>query len=90
MLTNQSTNRVDLTEIPTITIDPDTARDFDDALSIEKKYGYDLYIHIADVSSYVKEGDLVDKNAKIRANSYYFPRKYFTCCLKYFQQTYAL
>ena len=37
MLTNQSTNRVDLTEIPTITIDPDTARDFDDALSIEKK-----------------------------------------------------
>ena len=78
ILTNQSTNRVDLTEIPTITIDPDTARDFDDALSIEKKkYGYDLYIHIADVSSYVKEGDLVDKNAKIRANSYYFPEKVF-------------
>ena len=78
ILTNQSTNRVDLTEIPTITIDPDTARDFDDALSIEKKkYGYDLFIHIADVSSYVKEGDLVDKNAKIRANSYYFPEKVF-------------
>ncbi len=78
ILTNQSTNRVDLTEIPTITIDPDTARDFDDALSIEKKkYGYDLYIHIADVSSYVKEGDLVDKNAKKRANSYYFPEKVF-------------
>ena len=78
ILTNQSTNRVDLTEIPTITIDPDTARDFDDALIIEKKkYGYDLYIHIADVSSYVKEGDLVDKNAKIRANSYYFPEKVF-------------
>ena len=78
ILTNQSTNRVDLTGMPTISIDPDTARDFDDALSIEKKkYGYDLFIHIADVSSYVKEGDLVDKNAKIRANSYYFPEKVF-------------
>ena len=50
-----SKNRVDLTGIRTITIDPDNARDFDDALSIvEKKYGYDLYIHIADVSTYVK------------------------------------
>ena len=73
-----SKNRVDLTGIPTITIDPDNARDFDDALSIiEKKYGYDLYIHIADVSTYVKEGDPVDICAKKRANSYYFPEKVF-------------
>ena len=73
-----SKNRVDLTGIPTITIDPDNARDFDDALSIvEKKYGYDLYIHIADVSTYVKEGDPVDICAKERANSYYFPEKVF-------------
>ena len=73
-----SKNRVDLTGIPTITIDPDNARDFDDALSIvEKKYGYDLYIHIADVSTYVKEGDPIDICAKERANSYYFPEKVF-------------
>ena len=73
-----SKNRVDLTGIPTITIDPDNARDFDDALSIvKKKYGYDLYIHIADVSTYVKEGDPIDICAKERANSYYFPEKVF-------------
>ena len=73
-----SKNRVDLTGIPTITIDPDNARDFDDALSIvEKKYGYDLYIHIADVSTYVKEGDPIDICAKERANSYYFPERVF-------------
>ena len=73
-----SKDRVDLTGIPTITIDPDNARDFDDALSIvEKKYGYDLYIHIADVSTYVKEGDPIDICAKERANSYYFPEKVF-------------
>ena len=78
IFSENSKNRVDLTGIPTITIDPDNARDFDDALSIvEKKYGYDLYIHIADVSTYVKEGDPIDICAKERANSYYFPEKVF-------------
>ena len=78
ILDENSKNRVDLTDIPTITIDPDNARDFDDALSIvKKKYGYDLYIHIADVSTYVKEGEPVDICAKERANSYYFPEKVF-------------
>ena len=78
ILKENNKNRVDLTDIPTITIDPDNARDFDDALSIAKKeYGYDLYIHIADVSTYVKEGEPVDICAKERANSYYFPEKVF-------------
>ena len=78
ILDENSKSRVDLTDIPTITIDPDNARDFDDALSIvKKKYGYDLYIHIADVSTYVKEGEPVDICAKERANSYYFPEKVF-------------
>ena len=62
----------------TITIDPDDAGDFDDAISIiEKEKGYDLFIHIADVSAYVKENDLVDIAAKNRGNSYYFPEKVF-------------
>ena len=78
IFSENSKNRVDLTGIHTITNDPDNARDFDDALSIvEKKYGYDLYIHIADVSTYVKEGDPIDICAKERANSYYFPEKVF-------------
>tara|TARA_A100001234_G_scaffold138039_1_gene121207 strand:+ start:817 stop:2706 length:1890 start_codon:yes stop_codon:yes gene_type:complete len=78
ILSELNNDRVDLTDLPTITIDPDSARDFDDALSVVKKnYGYDLFIHIADVSAYVEEDDLVDMNARQRANSYYFPEKVF-------------
>ncbi|MDB2614204.1 ribonuclease R [Chlamydiales bacterium] len=66
--------RKDLTQIETFTIDPDTARDFDDALSVKKtKSGYELMVHIADVSHYVKQDSELDKEAQLRCNSTYFP-----------------
>ena len=78
ILKNDQEHRVDLTNIETITIDPDKAGDFDDAVSVvKKKYGYNLFIHIADVSAFVKEGDPVDIAAREKANSYYFPEKNF-------------
>jgi len=70
-------DRVDLTDLNTITIDPKTARDFDDALSLTKtsKGEYKLGVHIADVSHYIKPDTLLDKEAFSRANSIYFPEK---------------
>ncbi len=66
--------RVDLTGLETFTIDPLTAKDFDDALSLSKsKKGYKLHIHIADVSHYVTEGSAIDLEAQERLNSTYFP-----------------
>ena len=44
---------------------------------IKKEYGYDLFVHIADVSAYVKEGDTIDNSARKKANSFYFPEKVF-------------
>jgi ribonuclease R len=67
-------NRKDLRELETFTIDPDTARDFDDALSIKKTAsGYTLWVHVADVSYYVRPGNALDKEAFLRCNSVYFP-----------------
>jgi ribonuclease R len=67
--------REDFRENVTITIDPDTAKDFDDALTITKdKNGvYHLGVHIADVSHYVKLNSAIDAHAKERCNSTYFP-----------------
>lgn len=67
--------RKDLRDLVCITIDPDTAKDFDDALNISKdKNGhYHLGVHIADVSHYVSSGSAIDKEAKERSNSTYFP-----------------
>lgn len=66
--------RTDLRKLETFTIDPDTARDFDDALSLSvDEKGYHLGVHIADVSHYVKSGSALDEEAKIRCNSTYFP-----------------
>lgn len=70
-------NREDLREIETITIDPDTAKDYDDAINLtrDKKGNYHLGVHIADVSHYVTQGTALDKEAVHRANSTYFPGK---------------
>jgi len=66
--------RLNLTLSPCFTIDPDTAKDFDDALSIEKtKKGYFLGVHIADVAHYVNQGSALDYEAAERGNSTYFP-----------------
>jgi len=62
--------RVDLRELPTVTIDPDTAKDFDDALSI----GDDAaFVHIADVSYFVRAGTPLDRGAARRGFSTYVP-----------------
>ena len=65
--------REDFREVFTCTIDPKDAKDFDDALSI-RELGKDLWevgVHIADVSHYVKEGSTIDKEAQKRATSVY-------------------
>jgi ribonuclease R len=74
--TMQATDgRRDLTGLPTFTIDPASARDFDDAISAERMTdgGVRVWIHIADVSAYVPEGSLVDLEAKRRGTSVYVP-----------------
>jgi ribonuclease R len=66
--------RKDLTELLTITIDPHDARDFDDAISLEReKDRWRLWVHIADVSHFVPIGGAVDEEAKKRATSVYLP-----------------
>jgi ribonuclease R len=67
-------SRRDLRDLLVVTIDGEDARDFDDAISLEKKGEiYTLGVHIADVSHYVQKGDTVDKEAFNRATSVYFP-----------------
>lgn len=69
-------NRIDCRETPLITIDGETARDFDDAVYAEPQgKGWRLVVAIADVSFYVKPGDVLDKGAFDRGNSVYFPRR---------------
>ena len=66
--------REDFRDVWTCTIDPKDAKDFDDALSIrrlEKEGLWEVGVHIADVSHYVKEGDIIDREAQQRATSIY-------------------
>jgi ribonuclease R len=68
--------RVDLRELPLVTIDGETARDFDDAVFCEPQgKGWRLVVAIADVSFYVRPGEALDKDAYDRGNSVYFPRR---------------
>ncbi|MCG8429194.1 MAG: ribonuclease R [Chromatiales bacterium] len=66
--------RVDLRRLPLVTIDGADARDFDDAVYCEKKpKGWKLLVCIADVSAYVMPGSALDREARARGNSVYFP-----------------
>ena len=68
--------RKDLRDLPLVTIDGETARDFDDAVFAEKKgRGWRLVVAIADVSHYVRPGMALDREAMDRGNSVYFPRR---------------
>ncbi|MBL0085995.1 MAG: ribonuclease R [Ideonella sp.] len=76
--------RIDLTDVPLVTIDGEDARDFDDAVYCEPLKrgkgkaafdGWRLIVAIADVSHYVKNGDALDDDAYERATSVYFPRR---------------
>ena len=77
-------DRVDLRDVPLITIDGEDARDFDDAVYCEpvelgtgqrKRPGWRLLVAIADVSHYVRPGDALDDDALERGTSVYFPRR---------------
>src|SRR6266700_3150311 len=66
--------REDLRKEFIVTIDPDDARDFDDAIHVEKtKNGWQLGVHIADVAAYVESGSALDREARRRGNSVYLP-----------------
>lgn len=68
-------HRLDLRDLPLVTIDGEDARDFDDAVYCEPKKsgGWRLFVAIADVSHYVSVGDALDTEAIVRGNSVYFP-----------------
>src|SRR5213076_3276101 len=68
--------REDLRPLELVTIDGETARDFDDAVYCERTgEGFRLVVAIADVSHYVQGGDALDLEARERGNSVYFPRR---------------
>ncbi|HEY4272256.1 MAG TPA: ribonuclease R [Candidatus Udaeobacter sp.] len=72
---SQVAGREDLRDEFIVTIDPDDARDFDDAIRVEKlpNGGWQLGVHIADVAAYVERGSALDREASRRGNSIYLP-----------------
>ncbi|HQT70785.1 MAG TPA: ribonuclease R [Thiobacillus sp.] len=77
VLKKDMTGREDIRHLPLVTIDGETARDFDDAVYCEPlgRSGFRLIVAIADVSHYVKPDDALDKEGYERGNSVYFPRR---------------
>ena len=71
----EANSRRDFRELPIVTIDGETARDFDDAVLVtdRKDGGYELQVHIADVAEYVGAGTDLDLEARLRGTSVYFP-----------------
>jgi len=69
--------RLDLRDLPLVTIDGESARDFDDGVCVVKKPGglFTLYVAIADVAHYVAPGSVMDREAEMRGTSIYFPQR---------------
>ncbi|MGZ7100295.1 MAG: ribonuclease R family protein, partial [Candidatus Angelobacter sp.] len=67
--------RRDFRELPIVTIDGETARDFDDAVLVTRleNGNYELQVHVADVAQYVEDGSAIDEEARKRGTSVYFP-----------------
>lgn len=75
-VTECANGRIDLRHLPHVTIDGETARDFDDAICVERTgAGYLLYVSIADVGHYVQTGSEIDREAYLRGTSVYLPDK---------------
>ncbi|OLB25416.1 MAG: hypothetical protein AUH13_30750 [Acidobacteria bacterium 13_2_20CM_58_27] len=67
-------DREDFRHLPIVTIDGETARDFDDAVYVERRAnGWHLQVHIADVAHYVRTSTVLDREARLRGTSVYFP-----------------
>lgn len=72
-----SRGRRDFRALPIVTIDGETARDFDDAVHVVKRAdgSYELQVHIADVAQYVRRNSALDREARLRGTSVYFPNR---------------